>query len=1228
MNTVSDVILHGTWIKWRPTEPGLFLVWGERRLAEASTKTRGRLLNHPYAVSSQTVKDALLAISESLMSGKFQRDISEGEAILTLPTAGKTPIPSRRILLELEGRHGMQDFRVDAAYLSTLDAVRLLSAIPISQQAESFVEIPCELGADVRFWSAAAKYIFHLISQHRFIPMLRAGEEDEFVALWEPALDEPSDAEKLRMLTGMMPDACRSVKSATINISSHKAQRTEKAECELPGIHPKQLTLDFLTDGVDEWVRNYAGRKLVSSISRGLKDDSMVEWLINLTTPAGRFRDPDLRSELKQLSKSLSDWRDASMGAGARPGEFRICFRLEPPQDETDKASKWSLRYFLQAVDDQSLLVPADVIWRERKATLRYLERELESPQERLLMGLGIAARMFSPIERSLRQARPESCPLGMEEAYQFLSEASLILQQSGFGVLAPPWWIGKKSPIKARLSVSMPRVEGPGFFSLDTIVQYDWQLALGDRLITREELERLAELKVPLVQMRGEWVLLRPEDIEAAMDFLKRYGEPKEMSLRDAVRLSLDESPELEGVEIDAIEAPGWLSSMVNDLKSGALKELKQPKGFVGKLRPYQLRGLSWLAFMKQWGLGACLADDMGLGKCLSGDSLIFVNGSIFKAEEIWKRYAEKPESDGEGFWVKPSMTLITNSIDEETGRIIQSPIRHLYRQRFHGKLRTVKLEDGSFINITYSHKLLTDKGWTNELKPGDYVCVPSKIVCEGKEVFYCRIKEIDEIKYDGWIYDFEVEKHHNFIANNILCHNTIQVIALLLNEKKMKKKETGPSLLVCPTSVVGNWQREAARFAPSLGVMIHHGSDRLAGEELAKSVMDHDLVVTSYGLARRDAKELAVVEWKGVILDEAQNIKNPVSKTAQAIRGFKSDFRFALTGTPVENRLIELWSIMEFLNPGYLGSRAGFHEQFVLPIERYGDDRSTRSLKSFVTPFILRRLKTDPKIISDLPEKLEMKVYCNLTREQVTLYEAIVKETMQQFEEDAQPSDMSSMQRRGKILSSLTKLKQLCNHPALFLHDRSELEGRSGKLQRLAEMLEEAIAEGDKALVFTQFTEMGEALQEYLASKFRYDVLFLQGSDSQKRRDRMVSLFQESPDGPPVFIISIRAGGTGLNLTRANHVFHFDRWWNPAVENQATDRAFRIGQTRNVQVHKFVCAGTLEEQIDQLIEKKKSLAESIIGSGEEWITELSNEDLRQLITLRRDDALSADER
>lgn len=1056
MNTTIDVTLHGTWVKHDPGKPGCFLIWGEQKLPEVLTKSKGRrpkILRHPYAASPEDTIEILRALSESLLLDEYEPDISHGEAILTLPVIGKTPIPSRQTVMDLEGKPGMADCRLDTVYLSTPDALELLSAVPLHTY-----DLPCRLGADIRFWSAAAKFAFHLISQQRFIPMLREEAEDGFTAFWEPVLDDPADAEKLRKLISVMPDACRSVKSVAYG----------KKTTELSEPHPAQLILDFLNDSMDTWVRSHAGRGLASGIPKGLKDKAVIRWLKALAEPDGTFQASDLESGLSHLCTSLIDWRDAGIVSRDHPEKFRTCFRLEPPEDGDDD---WALRYFLQAIDDPSLLIPASVIWKERGETLRYLNSELESPQERLLVGLGMAARMFPPVEQSLRQARPDFCSLSATEAYQFLNEASLLLQQSGFGVLAPPWWTEKRSQLKAKVSVSTPKAANVGFLSLDTIVKYDWQLALGDEVITQEELEHLAKLKAPLVRMRGEWVMLRPEDIEAAMEFFQKHDESREMTLRDTVRLSLDEFAELEGIQVDAVECPDWLGSFVDDLKSGTQKRLRQPKEFVGKLRPYQLRGLSWLTFMRQSGLGACLADDMGLGK-------------------------------------------------------------------------------------------------------------------------------------------------------------TIQVIAFLLREQKLKKEKIRPNLLICPTSVVGNWQREVGRFGPSLSVMVHHGIDRLSGEEFDEAIMEHDLIITSYGLARRDAEHLATTDWKGVILDEAQNIKNPSSKIAQTVRNLKAEYRFALTGTPVENRLMELWSIMEFLNPGYLWSQKKFQERCVLPIERYNDEKAAGELKSLVSPFILRRLKTDKKIIDDLPEKLEMKIYCNLTKEQATLYEAVVKDMLDEFDEDEEAAEMSGIQRRGKILAGLTKLKQLCNHPALFLHDHSKLEGRSGKLQRLTEMLEEVLAEEDKALIFTQFTEMGDALQDYLASKFGCDVIYLHGGVPQKKRDRMVSLFQESSNGPPLFIISIRAGGTGLNLTQANHVFHFDRWWNPAVEDQATDRTFRIGQTRNVQVRKFICAGTFEEQIDLMIERKKALAESIVGAGETWITEFSNAELRQMITLRSDDALSADER
>jgi SNF2 family DNA or RNA helicase len=444
-----------------------------------------------------------------------------------------------------------------------------------------------------------------------------------------------------------------------------------------------------------------------------------------------------------------------------------------------------------------------------------------------------------------------------------------------------------------------------------------------------------------------------------------------------------------------------------------------------------------------------------------------------------------------------------------------------------------------------------------------------------------------------------------------------TIQTIALLLQVRKQEQSKfdtngaVGPALLICPTSIVANWRREVEKFAPTVRSLVHHGNNRLAGDEFQAALNTYDLVITSYGTARRDVDLLQQYEWSDLILDEAQNIKTPSAKQTQAVRRLRGQNRVALTGTPVENRLSELWSIMEFLNPGYLGSREMFRQRYIIPIERYNDDERTDELRKLVQPFLLRRLKSDPTIISDLPEKNEMVVYCTLTREQAELYDKTVRDAFTKLQQT------DGIQRRGLVLALLTKLKQITNHPAHFLKEGGPLTGRSGKLNRLTEMLDEALTVGDRALIFTQFVEMGHLLQRHLTETMGVETLFLHGATSANRRDRMVQSFQRK-DGPPVFVLSLRAGGSGLNLTHANHVFHYDRWWNPAVENQATDRAFRIGQLRNVQVHKFVVAGSLEESIHDLIESKQALAHSVVGSGEEWLTEMNTEDLRDLLMLR----------
>ena len=447
--------------------------------------------------------------------------------------------------------------------------------------------------------------------------------------------------------------------------------------------------------------------------------------------------------------------------------------------------------------------------------------------------------------------------------------------------------------------------------------------------------------------------------------------------------------------------------------------------------------------------------------------------------------------------------------------------------------------------------------------------------------------------------------------LADDMGLGKTVQTLALI---QKRWLEQKAPLLLICPTSVTGNWVREAARFTPSLPVLLHHGVDRKQGKEFAKKARKSAIVISSYALLTRDAELLRGVRWKGVVLDEAQNIKNSETKQAKAARAIEADLRIALTGTPVENNIGDLWSIADFLNPGYLGSASAFRQRFFLPIQTRRDPDAIESLRRLTGPLILRRLKTDRSIIADLPEKNEMKVYCTLTKEQASLYEAVVRDAEKAI------SKSEGISRKGVILATLTKLKQVCNHPRQLLGDRSAIDGRSGKLARLQEMLGEAVESGDRALVFTQFAEMGNILQTHLQEQFGMEVLFLHGATPRAKRDEMVERFQRNGDGPSIFILSLKAGGTGLNLTRASHVFHFDRWWNPAVENQATDRAFRIGQTRSVQVHKFICGGTFEEKIDAMIERKLELATKVVGTGEGWLTEMSNHELRELFALRAD--------
>lgn len=1019
------IILHGTWL---PQMQCLF-IWGEDAQLLGRAVRKAKIPAHPFQAGIadlQRVTAQFVPPAEPL----------EQEQIIWLPSVADRPTPLRELRNAggdvPAGEASLAAWRVRGLAFTAQTATGLLLKLEESDT----------LGSDLLAWRVAARLVVELVVGEQFLPAL---ERDGRLlrAYWRPR-PLAATARSLARLAGALPPLCRAV------VSDHTR-----------AVPAQTLLDDFVDACVDQLVRDLgrAQNTPVTSIERWQRQIGAAgaAWLAALFSDErlvmldGRAAD--------ELFQAWRSWFAQDHVAGDE--QFRITFRLEEPSAGQPQQADWTLRFFLQATDDPSLLVPAGELWRERSAMFQYLDRRFAHPQERLLRGLGFAARLVGAIERSLRNKTPECATLSTEEAFGFLSEAGPLLEQSGFGVLVPAFW-GGAGRVRVRATSAKrtsKSADGPGRLSFASIIDFDWQLSIGDQPIDRAEFERLVALKQPLVQIRGEWVALDPEHARQALALVKKGSR---MSLGEALRLGLSGSaPQLPaGLAFDGFTADGEISTLLNEIsRAQQLSELPQPDGFQGTLRPYQLRGFSWLAFLRRFGLGACLADDMGLGK---------------------------------------------------------SP----------------------------------------------------------------------------------------------------QTIALLLHEKAQLPAGP-PVLLVCPTSVVGNWQRELLRFAPSLRILVHQGSDRKRGAALARSLDQYDVVITSFPLLARDGADLTTITWQLAILDEAQNIKNSATRQAQAARALRAEARIALTGTPVENRLTELWSIMTFLNPGYLGSEAEFRRTFAKPIEMTNDPRATETLRRLTAPFILRRLKTDRSIISELPDKIEMKVYVPLSREQATLYEATVRDALTQIEQHTIAEEPT--RRRGMVLAMLMKLKQICNHPVNYLKDGSPINDRSGKLERMGEMVEELLAAGDRALIFTQFTEMGELLAQYLAERFYTEPLFLHGGTAPKKRDAMVRRFQ-APKGPPLFILSLKAGGVGLNLTHANHVFHYDRWWNPAVEDQATDRAFRIGQQRNVQVHKFVCGGTLEEKIDTMIESKRGLTGKVLGSGEAWLTELTTNQLRELVALRRD--------
>ncbi|MGA3540854.1 SNF2-related protein [Micromonosporaceae bacterium DT194] len=1001
------LVIHAVWLAG--DEPALWAEDSALPVAASRRRTRSPRL-HPGAASHDALVSAL---------GPGAAEATAVTLDLLLPTRAGAPLDSPELVRDTVAEASraaitLADWQAPALRFDADAAYVLLRALD---------DLGVTAGAGLRHLTAVAEFAADLVGRGRLLPAVHP-EPYGGRALWCPLLTG-ADAQWARALALALPPAVR-------------AAAPEREAGPLGA-----ALLDTLVDA--------AARAALAGIdlaAEPLAGTATTGWLRALTGEQRTFTAD--AAEVTALAAGLAQWQRDAAGAAVR-GCFRLVEPPEPPAEEPG----WRVEFALQPADEPGVVVDAAEIWAGAGVPAALGDR-VGDAQETLLAELGRASRLWPELDAALRTATPHRLELDTAGAHHFLRDGAPALHAAGFGVLLPGWWRRPASRLGTRVRATSR--SAPGVVAAASAVgqaqllDYRWELALGDETLSAEELAHLAELKSPLVRLRGQWVELDATRLAAGLRLL---NQPGQMTVTELLRLALAESDDAQTLPVLEVSADGALGDLLAGRAEQHLTPRAAPPEFAGTLRPYQQRGLAWLSFLESLGLGGVLADDMGLGK-------------------------------------------------------------------------------------------------------------------------------------------------------------TVQLLALLAGDPP----GTGPTLLVCPMSLVGNWEREAARFAPTRRVHVHHGGERTRRRRFTDAVAAADLVLTTYSTAARDAKLLRGVDWHRVVVDEAQAIKNAATRQAEAVRTLPARHRIAVTGTPVENRLADLWSIMQFANPGLLGSAATFRKRYAEPVERHGDADAAQRLRRITGPFVLRRLKTDSSIITDLPAKLEMEVLCNLTAEQAALYRAIVDDMLAKIESS------SGIERRGLVLATMTKLKQVCNHPAQLLRDGSALPGRSGKLARLEEILEEVLAAGERALLFTQYAEFGQLLRAHLSAHFGREVLYLHGGVGRRERDEMVARFQAGADGayapgPQLFVLSLKAAGTGLNLTAANHVVHVDRWWNPAVEDQATDRAFRIGQRRQVQVRKFVCAGTVEEKVAELISGKRELAAQVVGAGEQWLTELSTDRLRELFSL-----------